>query len=82
MNIANKLFEPISSLIKGAEEVGGGNLDYKIADNVLSKININEIKRLAEAFNLMISDLKHSRADLEHANDQLDSHGMLNRLPA
>ena len=72
MNIANKLFEPISSLIKGAEEVGGGNLDYKIADNVLSKINISEIKRLAQAFNLMISDLKSNRVDLEHANDQLD----------
>ncbi len=72
LNIANKLFEPISSLIKGAEEVGGGNLDYKITDDVLSKININEIKRLAQAFNLMISDLKSNRVDLEHANDQLD----------
>ena len=72
LNIANKLFQPISSLIKGAEEVGGGNLDYKIDDAVLTKININEIKRLAQAFNLMISDLKSNRVDLEHANDQLD----------
>ncbi len=72
LNIANKLLEPISSLIKGAEEVGGGNLDYKISNNVLSKININEIKRLAQAFNLMIADLKSNRVDLEHANDQLD----------
>ena len=72
LNIANKLFEPITSLIKGAEEVGGGNLDYKISDEVLSKININEIKRLVQAFNLMISDLKSNRVDLEHANDQLD----------
>ncbi|MDC3116360.1 ATP-binding protein [Alphaproteobacteria bacterium] len=72
LNIANKLFEPITSLIKGAEEVGGGNLDYKISDEILSKININEIKRLAQAFNLMISDLKSNRVDLEHANDQLD----------
>ena len=72
LNIANRLLEPISSLIKGAEEVGGGNLDYKISNNVLSKININEIKRLVQAFNLMISDLKTNRVDLEHANDQLD----------
>ena len=72
LNIANRLFEPITSLIKGAEEVGGGNLDYKISDEILSKININEIKRLAQAFNLMISDLKSNRVDLEHANDQLD----------
>ena len=72
LNIANRLFEPITSLIRGAEEVGGGNLDYKISDEVLSKININEIKRLVQAFNLMISDLKSNRVDLEHANDQLD----------
>ena len=72
LNIANRLFEPITSLIKGAEEVGGGNLDYKISDEVLSKININEVKRLVQAFNLMISDLKSNRVDLEHANDQLD----------
>lgn len=72
LNIANKLLEPISSLIKGAEEVGGGNLDYKISKDVLSKINVNEIKRLVQAFNLMISDLKSNRVDLEHANDQLD----------
>ena len=72
LNISNRLFEPITSLIRGAEEVGGGNLDYKISDEVLSKININEIKRLVQAFNLMISDLKSNRVDLEHANDQLD----------
>ena len=72
LNIANRLLEPISSLIRGAEEVGGGNLDYKISNDVLSKININEIKRLVQAFNLMISDLKSNRVDLEHANDQLD----------
>ena len=72
LNIANRLLEPISSLIRGAEEVGGGNLDYKISNNVLAKININEIKRLVLAFNLMISDLKSNRVDLEHANDQLD----------
>ena len=72
LNMANRLLEPIRSLIKGAEEVGGGNLDYKISKNVLSKINVNEIKRLVQAFNLMISDLKSNRVDLEHANDQLD----------
>ncbi len=72
LNLANKLIKPISSLIKGAEEVGGGNLDYKIPKDVFSNINVNEIKRLVQAFNLMISDLKSNRVDLEHANDQLD----------
>ena len=72
LSIANRLLNPITLLIKGAEEVGGGNLDYKIPKSILSKININEIKALAESFNLMISDLKSNRVDLEYANDQLD----------
>ena len=72
LNIANRLLNPITLLIKGAEEVGGGNLDYKIPKSILSKININEIKALAVSFNLMISDLKSNRVDLEYANDQLD----------
>ena len=72
LNLANKLVDPISYLIKAAEEVGGGNLNYKITNQVLSNININEIKRLGQAFNKMISDLKTNRIDLIQANDQLD----------
>jgi two-component system nitrogen regulation sensor histidine kinase NtrY len=72
LSIANRLLNPITLLIKGAEEVGGGNLDYKIPKSILSNININEIKALAVSFNLMISDLKSNRVDLEYANDQLD----------
>ena len=72
LNLANKLVDPISYLITAAEEVGGGNLDYKITKNVLSNININELKRLGQAFNKMISDLKSNRIDLVQANDQLD----------
>ena len=72
LSIANRLLDPITLLIKGADEVGGGNLDYKIPKSILSKININEIKVLAESFNLMISDLKSNRVDLEYANNQLD----------
>jgi two-component system nitrogen regulation sensor histidine kinase NtrY len=40
LSIANRLLNPITLLIKGAEEVGGGNLDYKIPKSILSKINI------------------------------------------
>ncbi len=72
LNLANRLVDPISYLITAAEEVGGGNLDYKITKNVLSNININELKRLGLAFNQMISDLKSNRIDLVQANDQLD----------
>ena len=72
LNIANKLVGPIGSLISAAEEVGGGNLNYKITNQVVSNININELRRLAQAFNKMILDLKTNRVDLERANDQLD----------
>ena len=72
LNLANKLVDPIGYLIKAAEEVGGGNLDYKITEEILSNININELKRLGQAFNEMISDLKSNRIDLVQANDQLD----------
>ena len=72
LNLANRLVDPISYLITAAEEVGGGNLDYKITKNILSNININELKRLGQAFNKMISDLKSNRIDLVQANDQLD----------
>jgi len=72
LNLANKLVDPIVYLIKATEEVGGGNLDYKITEEVLSNININELKRLGQAFNEMISDLKSNRIDLVQANDQLD----------
>ena len=72
LNLANKLVDPISSLIMAAEEVGAGNLDYKITKKELLNFNIKEIKRLGYAFNKMIFDLKNSRIDIVNANNQLD----------
>ena len=72
LNLANKLVDPISSLIMAAEEVGAGNLDYKITKKELLNFNIKEIKRLGQAFNKMIFDLKNSRIDIVNANNQLD----------
>ena len=72
LNLANKLVDPISSLIMAAEEVGAGNLDYKITKKELLNFNVNEIKRLGQAFNKMIFDLKNSRIDIVNANNQLD----------
>ena len=80
LNLANKLVDPISSLITAAEEVGSGNLDYKITSKDLMNINVKEIKRLGEAFNKMIADLKSSRIDLVHANDQLDKRRKFSEL--
>ena len=72
LNLANKLVDPISSLIMAAEEVGAGNLDYKITKKELLNFNVKEIKRLGQAFNKMIFDLKNSRIDIVNANNQLD----------
>ena len=72
LKLANKLVNPISSLIKAAEEVGSGNLDYKITKKELLNFNVNEIKHLGQAFNKMIYDLKNSRIDIVNANNQLD----------
>ena len=80
LNLANKLVNPISSLITAAEEVGSGNLDYKITSKDLMNINVKEIKRLGEAFNKMIADLKSSRIDLVLANDQLDKRRKFSEL--
>ena len=80
LNLANKLVDPISSLITAAEEVGSGNLDYKITSKDLININVKEIKRLGEAFNKMIADLKSSRIDLVLANDQLDKRRKFSEL--
>ena len=72
LNLANKLVDPISSLIMAAEEVGAGNLDYKITKKELLNFNVKEIKRLGQAFNKMIFDLKNSRIDIVNVNNQLD----------
>ena len=72
LKLANKLVNPITSLIKAAEEVGSGNLDYKITKKELLNFNVNEIKHLGQAFNKMIYDLKNSRIDIVNANNQLD----------
>ncbi|MDA1136683.1 MAG: ATP-binding protein [Proteobacteria bacterium] len=72
LKLANKLVNPISSLIKAAEEVGSGNLDYKITKKELLNFNVNEIQHLGQSFNKMIYDLKNSRIDIVNANNQLD----------
>ena len=72
LNLANKLVDPISSLIMAAEEVGAGNLDYKITKKELLNFNVKETKRLGQAFNKMIFDLKNIRIDIVNANNQLD----------
>jgi len=52
--MARKLIKPILSLVKGAEEIGSGNLDYKIA-----KTSSDEIGQLCDSFTNMGANLKH-----------------------
>jgi two-component system sensor histidine kinase DegS len=52
---------PIKDLMKGAEAVGKGNLDYQL--NVKSK---DELGDLADSFNKMASDLKSYTEQLEN----------------
>lgn len=52
--MAKKLVKPILALVKGAEEIGAGNLDYKI-----EPISRDEIGQLCESFSMMGGNLKH-----------------------
>ena len=58
--VARTITAPIRKLHKGSEEIGAGNLDYKI--DVKTG---DEIEQLADEFNLMSVKLKESYSDLE-----------------
>ena len=54
-SISQSISEPINKLAKGAEIIGHGNLDYKVANG--SK---DEIGQLSRTFDKMTDDLKNS----------------------
>ncbi len=65
--LAGRLTRPIKELIKGAEILGKGNLDYQI------KINTgDEVGELAKSFNQMAEDLKRSYTALEESKTILE----------
>ena len=72
LKLSNRLVSPIGELIFAAEEVGRGNLNFKISNESLLKNKVEELKRLGNAFNQMIHDIKNNRAELINANEQLD----------
>jgi len=65
--LAEKMVKPIRSFIKGAEKIGGGDLDYHFEIKTG-----DEIEQLAESFNTMTEQLKKSRKDLQEVNDVLE----------
>ncbi|MCZ7379966.1 MAG: ATP-binding protein [Candidatus Methanoperedens sp.] len=56
----NYLTKPIRTLVKGAEEIGRGNLGYKIE----TSSNDDEIQTLSNAFNQMSNSLHESISEL------------------
>ncbi len=72
LGLSNRLISPIAELIYASEEVGRGNLNYQIKNKSLIKNKISELKKLGNAFNKMVLDIKNNRSELIQANDQLD----------
>jgi len=64
---SRSITKPLSSLTKGTEIIGKGNLKHKI--EVKSE---DEIGQLANAFNKMTADLILSRKELEHYSKNLE----------
>jgi nitrate/nitrite-specific signal transduction histidine kinase len=65
--LSRTITKSISKLILGVEEIGKGNLDYRIQVK-----NEYEFGILANAFNKMTEDLKKSRAELEKYSKELE----------
>ena len=72
LGLSNRLISPIAELIHASQEVGRGNLNYKIKNKTLLQNKISELKKLGNAFNKMVLDIKNNRSELIEANDQLD----------
>ncbi len=63
---ASKITRPVTRLSAGAKQIGGGNfdIDVRVASN-------DEIGELANAFNLMLNQLRLITADQKKAEDDL-----------
>ena len=72
LGLSNRLISPIAELIHASQEVGRGNFNYQIKNKTLLQNKISELKKLGNAFNKMVFDIKNNRSELIEANDQLD----------
>jgi len=66
--LARELTVPVERLVKGAQEVGAGNLDISI-----ERTGNDELAVLIDSFNKMTRDLKEHRERLEQAGADLES---------
>jgi PAS domain S-box-containing protein len=65
-SIARSIAEPIKKLSKGAEIIGRGNLDYKVATDFK-----DEIGQLSRSFDRMVLDLKTTTASRDELNREI-----------
>ncbi|MEQ8227301.1 MAG: PAS domain-containing sensor histidine kinase [Rhodospirillales bacterium] len=65
---ANRLVQPLSSLVGATERVRSGDLDVRVAEGRED----DEFGTLSRAFNRMTSQLRAQRGELIEANQQLD----------
>ncbi len=72
LGLSNRLISPIAELIHASQEVGRGNFNYQIKNKTLLQNKISELKKLGNAFNKMVLDIKNNRSELIEANAQLD----------
>lgn len=64
--VARTFTNPLRQLVEGAEEIGGGNLDYRI------KVEAeDEIGQLAQAFNDMVESLQEITASRDVLNQEI-----------
>ncbi len=64
--VANSLTGPIGKLAEATRRVAGGELDFE-----LERESDDEMGTLVDAFNRMTRDLRHSRREVQAANDAL-----------
>jgi len=64
--VARTFTNPLQQLVEGTEEIGGGNLDYRIEVE-----GEDEIGQLAQAFNAMVESLQEVTASRDELNTEI-----------
>jgi signal transduction histidine kinase len=69
--LARSITQPVYQLIRGAREIGNGNLDYRI-----QLIARDELGQLARAFNQMTADLQNITASRDELTNEINDRKM------
>ncbi len=63
-SLARRILEPVKALDRGAAEVARGNYDYRITNGRAGLNSVDELGRLAGAFDAMCAAIQDSRREL------------------